>query len=83
MMYQQVFFSVKDITIQLKVDVKVHYLHFKTSILRKEKNRDPLWASQGQAHSEKIDGVDLSGQSMFMLLIRRIPPLLTGEMMRD
>lgn len=48
-----------------------------------EKNRGAGWASRGQAHCSKIDGVDLSGQSMFMLLIRRIPPVLTGEMMRD
>lgn len=39
--------------------------------------------SQGQTPSRMIDGVALSGQSMFILLIWRIPPLLTGEMRKD
>lgn len=43
-----------------------------------------IWMnSQGQTPSRMIDGVALSGQSMFMLLIWRIPPLLTGEMRTD
>lgn len=39
--------------------------------------------SQGQTPAEWQMGVALSGQSMFMLLIWRIPPLLTGEMRKD
>lgn len=43
-----------------------------------------IWMnSQGQTPSRMIDGVALSGQSMFMLLIWRIPPRLTGEMRTD
>lgn len=60
-----------------------------------EKFKMPIWGflkwffliiwmnSQGQTPSRMIDGVALSGQSMFMLLIWRIPPLLTGEMRTD
>lgn len=52
---------------------KIHFFFF--NHLNEQPGADPP--------SRMIDGVALSGQSMFMLLIWRIPPLLTGEMRTD
>lgn len=66
----------------IKADVKIVVLPLSDHLVVREAEMQDVRA-RDRAHSGKTDGVDLSGQSMFMLLIWRIPPLLTGEMMRD